>query len=260
MANNNDGDEDHLDEAFERHIQDSVVWVGDGHFIDQSWVNLGESDPAKPDPERPLVLHTCLRHEEGSPKAGYSYAHDRHPFVAFVHLLDTAEPGSEFFMSIPFLGDFDAIDQLCHYANPEYGGLQIYIVLGPKQWNVETLEKFVGRSKSREEAVSRLHIKRFGHDKHWSTATYSHSKAMICSAGAIIGSYNLTGAARLRHTEHSVLLGSESNIEGLRNEFRQLWGNIKTAEIKISRTPSTTDDAPPTAGKIHNPYAKKQKK
>ena len=260
MANNNDGDEDHLDEAFERHIQDSVVWVGDGHFIDQSWVNLGESDPAKPDPERPLVLHTCLRHEEGSPKAGYSYAHDRHPFVAFVHLLDTAEPGSEFFMSIPFLGDFDAIDQLCHYANPEYGGLQIYIVLGPKQWNVETLQKFVGRSKSREEAVSRLHIKRFGHDKHWSTATYSHSKAMISSAGAIIGSYNLTGAARLRHTEHSVLLGSESNIEGLLNEFRQLWGNIKTAEIKISRTPSTTNDAPPTAGKIHNPYAKKQKK
>ena len=151
-------------------------------------MSLGELEPIKPDPERPLVLHTCLRHEEGSPKAGYSYAHDRHPFVAFLHLLDTAEPGSEFFVSIPFLGDFDAIDQLCHYANPEYGGLQIYIVLGPNDWNVGTLERFVGRSKSREETVSRLHIKRFGHDQHWSTATYSHSKAMVSSEGAMIGS------------------------------------------------------------------------
>ena len=45
MENNNDGDEDHFDEAFESHIQDSVVWVGDSHFIDQSWVSLGESEP-----------------------------------------------------------------------------------------------------------------------------------------------------------------------------------------------------------------------
>ena len=144
MENNNDGDEDHFNKAFECHIQDSVVWVSDGHFTDQTWVSLGESEPVKPDLERPLVLHTCLRHEEGSPKASYLYAHDCHPFVVFLHLLDKAEPGLDAFMSIPFLGDFDAIDQLCHYANPEYGGLQIYNVLGPKEWNVGTLEKFVG--------------------------------------------------------------------------------------------------------------------
>ena len=173
-------------------------------------------------------------------------------------MLNAAEPGSDFFASIPFLGDFDAIDQLCYYANPEYGGLLIYIILGPKEWNVKTLEKFVGRSKSREEALNRLHIKQFGHDEHWSTATSSHSKAMISSAGAMIGSYNLTGAARLRHTEHSVLLGPESNIEGLRNEFRQLWDDITSAEVKISRMPSPTKDAPPAAGQVRNPY-KKQK-
>jgi len=264
MENNADGDEDHIDEAFENHIQNAVVWVGDGYFIDQSWVNLGESEPVKlkPDPERPLVLHTCLRHEEGSANASYSYAHDRHPFVALVHLLDTAEPGSDFFMSVPFLGDFDAIDQLCHYANPDYGGLQIYIILGPKEWNVETLRKFVGRSKTRQEAVNRLHMKRFGHDQHFSTATYSHSKVMVSSAGAMIGSYNLTGAARLRHTEHSVLLGPEpdSNIEGLRDEFRQMWGEINTEEIIISRTPSPSKNAPPDPRKVHNPYKRPKPK
>lgn len=161
-------------------------------------------------------------------------------------------------MSIPFLGDFDAIYQLCHYANPEYGGLvQIYVV-----WDQRSaLERFVGRSQSREEAVNLLHSKRFGHDEHWSTATYSHLKAMVSSVGAMVWLYNLTGTARLRHTEHSVLLGpeSESSIEGLRNEFRQLWDGMKTAEIIISRTPSPTKDDPPAAGKVRNPY-KKQKK
>lgn len=258
MDNNNDGDEDHLDEAFERQVQDSVVWVGDGHFIDQSWVTLGEREPVKPDSERPLVLHTCLRHEIGNPKAGYSYAHDRHPFVAFLHLLEEARSGSDVFMSIPFLGDFDAIDQLCHYANPENRGLQIYIVLGPKDWNIATLQKFVGRSQTRETAVNRLHMKRFGHDDHWSTATYSHSKAMISSAGAMIGSYNLTGAARLRHTEHSVLLGPESNIDGLKNEFRLMWDDIKTGELRIDRMPSPSKDAPPPVGKVRNPYKKRK--
>ena len=150
--------------------------------------------------------------------------------------------------------------QLCHYANPEYGGLQIYIILGPKEWNVGALRKFVGRSKTRQEAVNRLHIKRFGHDQHFSTATYSHSKAMVSSAGAMIGSYNLTGAARLRHTEHSVLLGPDSNIEGLRDEFRQMWDKINTGEIKISRTPSPSKNAPPDPRKVHDPYKRPKTK
>ena len=98
----------------------------------------------------------------------------------------------------------------------------------------------------------RLQIKRFGHDKQGScsccTATYSHSKTTISSVGTMIGSYNLTGAARLRHMEHSVLLGPETNMERLRQDRR---------DTKISRkTLSPTKDAQP--GKVFNPY-KKQK-
>lgn len=125
---------------------------------------------------------------------------------------------------------------------------------------VRNLEKFVGLSETREEELKRLHIKCFGHDQHWSTATYSHLKAIVSSARAMIGSYNLTGAARLRHTEHSILLGPESNIEKLRNEYREMWSDIKTAKIKMSRTPSPSKDIPPTAGKVHNPYKKLRSK
>jgi hypothetical protein len=94
--------------------------------------------------------------------------------------------------------------------------------LGPKHWCRETLEKFVGRSESRETAVKRLHIKSFGHDNHASTATYSHSKALVCTAGAMIGSYNYTGAARLRHTEHAVLLGPDSDLKGMKVELAEM--------------------------------------
>jgi hypothetical protein len=256
---NNDGPDDQFDEAFEREIQDSTVWVGDGYFIDQSWVSLGETKPVEPAEERPLVLHTCLRHPHGHAEAGRSFAHDRHPFAAFVHLLDNALPGSDVFMSIPFLGDFDAIDQLCHYASPQFGGLQIYIILGPKHGCRETLEKFVGRSESRETAVKRLHIKPFGHDNHASTATYSHSKAMVCTAGAMIGSYNYTAAARLRHTEHAVLLGPDSDLEGMKVELAKMWRNIPGTELKFSRTPlSPTKFAPPPPGELNNPYEKQK--
>jgi hypothetical protein len=117
---NNDGPDDQFDAAFEREIQDSTVWVGDGYFIDQSWVSLGETKPVEPEEERLLVLHTCWRHPLGHEKAGRSFAHDHHPFVAFVHLLDIALPVSDVFMSIQFLGDFNVIDQLCHYASPQY--------------------------------------------------------------------------------------------------------------------------------------------
>ena len=53
----------------------------------------------------------------------------------------------------------------------------------------------------------------------------------------MVGSYNLTGAACLWHTEHSVLVGpeSESSIQGLWNKLRQMWDDIKTAEIIISK-------------------------
>ena len=85
----------------------------------------------------------------------------------------------------------------------------------------------------------RLQIKRFGHDKQGScsccTATYSHSKTTISSVGAMIGSYNLTGAARTRHMEHSVLLGPETNMEGLRNECDNCGRHQDRRDTNLSR-------------------------
>ena len=153
-----------VDVDFERAEQDATVWIGDGHFVDQSWVSLAADDAIEATRDVPAVLHTCLRHPSGAPLAGTSYAHDCHPFVAFVHLLEHAQKGSDVFMSIPYLSDFAVVDQLCHYADPEDRNLQIYIVLGPKNWNIECLEKFVGRSKARETAMDRLYIKRYGRD------------------------------------------------------------------------------------------------
>ena len=138
--------------------QEKVVWVSDGHFIDQSWVSLGESTPVRPlHTDKVYVLSTWLRHEDGELK-GESYAHDRHPFVVFLHLLDKAEANSTVFLSIPFLSDFDAIDQLCYYADPQNGGLTINVILGPAITNIVNLENFVGRSQTREEAVGKLHV------------------------------------------------------------------------------------------------------
>lgn len=245
-----------VDVDFELAEQDATVWIGDGHFIDQSWVNQGTDDAIEATEERPAVLHTCLRHPTSEPEAGKSYAHDCHPFVAFVHLLQNAQEGSDVFLSIPYLSDFTAIDQLCHYADPEYGGLQIYIVLGPKTWNVECLEKFVGRSKSRETALARLHIKRFGRDDGVTSASFSHSKAMVSSAGVMIGSYNFTNAARLRHMEHGVLLGQDFDSSGLRSELQNLWQQAPGPVVRITRLPSPSKFIPPPTDGVYNPHKK----
>ena len=163
--------------------QQKVVWVCDGPFIDQTWVSLGEIQPVQPlYTDQVFILSTYLRHPKGSELEGESFAHDRHPFVVFLHLLDKAEANSTVYISMPYLSDFDAIDQLCHYAN----GLTINIILGPRTTNISNLENFVGRSQSREEAVARLHMKQYGRDDRPDTISSSHSKAMVSSAGGMV--------------------------------------------------------------------------
>ena len=241
--------------------QEKVVWVGDGYFIDQSWVGLGEAQPVQPlHTDEVYVLSTWLRHEDGELK-GESYAHDRHPFVVFLHLLDKAEANSTVFLSSPFLSDFDAMDQLCHYADPQYGGLTINIILGPAITNISNLENFVGRSQTREEAVGKLHMKRFGRDDSAKTTSYSHSKAMVSTAGGMIGSYNYTVASRKRHLETGTFLPADfEDLQGLRTELELLWNSLDTQpEIRIQRMPSPKRYAAPADGKVFNPYSKRPK-
>jgi hypothetical protein len=248
-----------VDVDFERAEQEATVWIGDGHFVDQSWVSLGTDDAIESTGDLPAVLHTCLRHPCGAPEAGKSYAHDCHPFVAFVHLLKHAQKGSDIFISIPYLSDFTAVDQLCYHADPEDRNLQIYIILGPDNWNIECLEKFVGRSKARETALGRLHIKRYGRDDGSKYASFSHSKAMVSSAGVMLGSYNYTNAARLRHNEHCILLGQDFDSSGLRTELQNLWQQAPGQEVKIARVPSPTKFVPPRKGEVYNPYNQHKK-
>jgi hypothetical protein len=127
----------------------------DGYFVNRNWLFLGgkSTQEVVPNTDRPLILHTGARLTH----VDESFAHEQqHPFVAFVHLLRTADKNSTVFISVPFLADFMVIDELCHYADPSNSALHLNILLGPKTWLIESLESFVGDDAGREEAVPRL--------------------------------------------------------------------------------------------------------
>jgi hypothetical protein len=49
---------------------------------------------------------------------------------------------------------------------------------------------------------------------------------MVSTAGAMIGSYDYSGAARLQHTEHAVLVGPDSDLKGMKVELAEMWRTI----------------------------------
>jgi hypothetical protein len=63
---------------FERAEQEATVWIGDAHFVDQSWVSLGTDDAIEATGDLPAVLHTCLRHPSGAPEAGIYNPYNQH--------------------------------------------------------------------------------------------------------------------------------------------------------------------------------------
>jgi hypothetical protein len=255
--------DDGYNHEYEVMEQQKVVWVSDGHFIDQSWVSLGEAEPVQPlYTDKVFLLSTCLRHPEGEELAGESYAHERHPFVVFLHLLAKAEANSTVYISMPYLSDFDAIDQLCHYADPQNGGLIINIVLGPRATNISNLENFVGRSQTREEAVARLRIKQFGWDDRPDTTSFSHSKAMVSTAGGMVGSYNYSVASRKRHHETGTFIPPTfEDVNGLEAEMEMLWNSMSAKpEISIERQSSPARYAAPQGSSVLNPYSRKRPK
>lgn len=102
------------------------------------------------------MLYRCVSRWPSGPRKGKSIVHPNHPMVALVHLLASADAGSDVFMSVPFLSDFNVIDQLCHYAEPNTSGLNIYILLGPNFWNKSNLQDFVGIYENRRQKVARI--------------------------------------------------------------------------------------------------------
>lgn len=240
------------DHEYERQGHLETKWIGDGHFVDQTWL-LGDGSSGEEvhvAVERPAMLHTCVRWPSG-PMKGKSMVHPNHPMVALIHLLANADAASDVFMSAPFLSDFIVIDRLCHYADPSTLGLNIHLLLGPIFYNKSNLEDFVGYYEIRRQAVARLHIKECGQDNK-----YFHTKAVVTTAGMMLGSYNYTKASREQHNEHAILCGPDFYaIEGLRQELSQEWNRLGP-EIVI---PKKETAVARESGSIVNPYAKKRK-
>ena len=249
-----------VDIGYEREQQEGMVRVGDGHFFNDQWLRKeGElnSYPELVD-KRPVVLHTALRYSEDEypGMSGLSFVHDRHPFLGFLHLLRSSNRGSSVYISIPYLTDFYAMDQLCHYAQEEHGNLQIYVIVGPKHFNIETIERFINNDEVVRAAVSKLHIKQFGYDDGSRSSKFFHTKAVVSSAGAMIGSYNYTVASRLRHYEHCCLLApDDTDCQGIRDELRHAWDMIESHELEFpKKVPKGTKRQSPKA--TFNPYEK----
>jgi len=122
-------------------------------------------------------------------------AHENHPFVAMVHLLKEAVVGSAVYLSMPYVTDIQVMDELCHFAQPEDRNgrnLKIHIIFGETQDNKRFMNSdFLAGFNDILDACQRLDIR--------STPTipdFCHTKAMVATAGALIGSYNYTFAAR----------------------------------------------------------------
>ena len=246
--------------AYEREQQEAMVRVGDGHFFNDQWLRKeGELDRYQELVEtRPVVLHTAMRYDDAQKPdmGGLSFVHDRHPFLGFLHLLHHVERGSRVYMSIPYLTDFYALDQICYSAQEEHGNLQIYIILGPKHFNVETIERFINNDEAVRAAVQKLHIKQFGRDNGSPSAKYFHTKAVVSSGGAMVGSYNYTVAARLRHYEHTSLLPPDDpDCERIRTELKHAWNMSESGELKFPKK-VTEASKRSNAGEIFNPYKK----
>lgn len=246
-----------VDLSFELEEFDSTSVTGDGLFYPDDWLLLdGKLDSYQSivAEDCPIFLNTAVRWQE-TDKIWSSKVHDRHPFLGFLSLLENAQENSAVYLSIPYLTDKYVIDQLCHYADPRYGGLQIYIILGPHPMNHAFLKKFISDTKEAQirTALSRLHIKTFGFDDDTMESFFSHSKAMVSTAGAMIGSYNYTAKARLRHFEHAVLLDADCKAtQLLREELSTGWENIPSKEMVFP----APQRQPTTECASVNPYAK----
>lgn len=212
-----------LDIGYEEEMSSRIEWLDDGHFITQDFlVDLNDGSRLQLPGDRPLRVHTFIRDQHDT-----SYQHPAHPFTALVHMLDAADENSDVFCSAPYLTDKHALDQLAHYAKPvvESGrNLSIHVILGPEPYNQKVLNDFVGDSIRKYWAVKRLKIRVFG---HLETAELKpkivHSKALVSTAGAMIGSYNYTYAARFRNREDAVVVGPGTIVDGIREDLFEVW-------------------------------------
>lgn len=218
-------------------------------------------------PDRPTTCLSVHTHERNI--RDEAVLHDRHPFVAVIHLLRNAEISSTVYLSAPFLTDLQVVDELCHYAQPVAAGgrhLTIRVIVGPQRWVTAELQRFVhafaqqeGGCQQREEAIGRLEIRRFGTTDNNETtrvSSHCHSTAMVSTAGAIVGSYNYTYASRYRYREDGCYMPpGAADVESLRTRLHAVWDAGEPVAIRrlrpppgynspsSSKRPKTIDDA-----------------
>ena len=224
-----------LDIGYEHEMQDAEEWLEEGHFISQTWFEQGNPPTAvQLSSKRPLMVHTYRRntiHE--------SYAHDAHPLVAFHHLLAEAPLESDVFISMPFFTDFLVIDNLARYAKCEKDGgrdLKIKIIFGPDDSNKAELQRFIGQSRPRYEAVKRLDMREYGviHTQE-RRGKMMHSKTMITATAGMMGSYNYTYGSRFRHGEDGLVFDDKDMLNTYRVIFASVWAKSTPIEIQEPR-------------------------
>lgn len=240
-----------LDMRYEHQMQDAIEWLDEGHFISQDWFHNGDSHSSvQLSTKRPLVVHTYCRGENHE-----SYAHDAHPLVAFVHLLKEAPVTSDVFISIPFFTDFSVIDHLAHYAKSEADGgrdLQIKIIFGPEPMNKAELQRFIGQSRARYEAVERLAIREYGNcHTPEQPGKLMHSKTIITTMAGMMGSYNYTYGSRYRHGEDGLVFEDKEMLEMYRKIFKSVWDKatpVKPQEPKDKNKKRPAEELEQTGG------------
>ena len=218
-----------LNMRYEHEMQDAIEWLDEGHFISQEWFRNGQESAVQLSTKRPLVVHTFLR--DGNHE---SYAHDAHPLVAFVHLLKEAPIKSEVFVSMPYFTDFSVMDHLAHYAKSEADGgrdLQIKIIFGPDAMNKAELQRFIGHSRARYEAIASLTIHEYGicHTPQ-RPGKLMHSKTIITATAGMTGSYNYTYESRYRHGEDGLVFEDKETLNMYQKIFRSVWD--KTVRVQ----------------------------
>lgn len=230
----------YVDLEYEREMQRTQCeWVidGEGYFMHRRWVqNDGQDvlfaatiDPGEGTGTTPVGrAHTYIRSISNQ-----SIVHDRHPFLGVVHLLRSATDRSTVYVSVPFLTDHHLLDEFCHFAKSNVKDLDIRIIIGPQQWVEDQLKDFVDTFEHREKAISKLHIRRFGRNE----SSYCHSKAIVSSGGAMIGSYNYTYASRFRHREDAVVLPPGPEVDGLRQSLAAVWDRSEPVIIRRKQPP-----------------------
>lgn len=224
----------YVDLEYEHDMQrEHCIWIenGQGHFLRRTWLRVAEREVVlcNVGSREGLGVHTHVRNINDE-----SYAHDRHPFVAAIHLLSNAQENSTVYISVPFVTDMHFLDELCHYAKPVVlggRGLVVRVTVGPQRWVTNEFRRFVdgdfagaaGNSNDREMAIGRLQLRRFGTDQDAKRSSYSHTTAMYTTAGALVGSYNFTYASKYRHREDGLMMPPGIEADSLRQRLEDVW-------------------------------------